>query len=96
VQTMPYEWQVKVNRSGLEPVDRIAEPVPADVLRELVSVPEFVRAYEPDGISVAEFDTFGPTRRTLRSFITAWYDFVAVVRDTIVPDPDVVIVGATQ
>jgi transaldolase len=39
-------------------------------------------------MSVPEFDSFGPTRRTLRSFIGAWYDFVSVVRDVALPDPD--------
>ena len=44
---------------------------------------------EPDGMSVAEFDTFGPVVRTLRSFIAAWYEFVGVIRDVMLPDPDV-------
>ena len=41
-----------------------------------------------DGLSVAEFDSFGPTRRTLRQFIAATAELGAMVRDVLVPDPD--------
>lgn len=52
---------------------RIAIPVAADVLTRLCTLPEFVRAYEPDGLKPAEFAAFGLTQRTLASFIeTGW------------------------
>jgi transaldolase len=90
VQTMPWEWQVRANQSGLAPVSTIDTPVDPSIVAELAAkVPDFVRAYEPDGMSVVEFDTFGPVQRTLRSFIGAWYDFVGVVREVMIPDPDV-------
>ena len=90
VMTMPWEWQVKANRSGIAPVSRIDTPVDSAILHTLqTAFPDFVRAYEPDGMSIAEFDSFGPVRRTLRSFIGAWYDFVGEVRNVMVPDPDV-------
>jgi hypothetical protein len=31
----------------------------------------------------------GATVRTLRSFIEAWHNFVAIVRDQMLPNPDV-------
>jgi transaldolase len=52
-------------------------------------VPDFRRAYEPDGLAVAEFDTYGATVRTLRGFIGSAHDLIAVVRDLMLPDPDV-------
>jgi transaldolase len=89
VQTMPYEWQVKANQSGIAPNPRLAIPVDPAIVAELeAKFSDFVRAYEPDGMSIAEFDTFGPVARTLRSFIGAWYDFVGVVRNEMIPDPD--------
>jgi transaldolase len=88
VHTMPHDWQVKANQSGHVPVTRMHQPVDADIVRQLMTMPEFVRAYEPDGMTIDEFNTFGPTVRTLRSFITAWHDFVGVVRDVMLPDPD--------
>jgi transaldolase len=88
VQTMPHEWQVKANRSGHHPVSRIDDPVDAGIMRDLRTMPEFLKAFEPNGMTVPEFDSFGPTRRTLRSFTAAWYEFCGVVRDVMVPDPD--------
>jgi transaldolase len=49
-------------------VERIGEPVPADVIQRLDKIPEFVRAYEPDGMSPAEFVSYGATQRTLSQF----------------------------
>lgn len=90
VLTMPWEWQVKANESGHTPESRIDLAVDPAIIQELqAKIPDFVRAYEPDGMTPAEFDSFGPTRRTLRSFITAWYDFVGLVRDVTIPDPDI-------
>jgi transaldolase len=51
--------------------------------------PDFVRAYEPDGLTPAEFETFGSTARTLRSFIGSYHDLLAAVRDLMLPNPDV-------
>jgi transaldolase len=88
VQTMPYEWQVKANASGIYPMDTHLNPVAAEVITELETYVDFRRAYEPDGMTPAEFDSFGPVVRTLRSFIAAWHDFVGVVRDEMLPNPD--------
>jgi len=51
--------------------ERIDCPVPADVVERLRSMPEFIRAYEPDGMSPKDFLTFGATQRTLNQFIEA-------------------------
>jgi transaldolase len=48
--------------------ERIAKPVPADTIERLSAMPEFVRAYEPDGMTPAEFMSFGATQRTLSQF----------------------------
>ena len=49
---------------------------------------DFRRAYEPDGLSPAEFDDFGPTRRTIRQFSAACHDLERLVRDVVVADPE--------
>ena len=88
--TMPYQWQVRFNGSGIDPQPRIDVPVDPAIIAELTArFPDFGRAYEPDGLSVAEFDSFGPTARTLRSFIKAYHDLVAAIRDIVLPDPDI-------
>lgn len=90
VLTMPNSWQVRFNASGIDPVARIAEPVdPALVDDLLLRVPDFARAYEPDGLAPAEFETFGATARTLRGFVASYHDLQGAVRDIILPNPDV-------
>jgi transaldolase len=89
VLTIPHKWQVLFNASDIEVVPRFDDEVPQDVLSELhTRLPDFRRAYEPDGLSVDEFDSFGATRRTLRGFIASYADLVAFVRDTMLPNPD--------
>ena len=66
----------------------IDEPVPGEALDELIAkLPDFRRAYEPDGLSVDEFDSYGATVRTLRTFISSYHDLVAVLRDFMLPSP---------
>jgi transaldolase len=89
VMTMPHSWQVRFDRSGIVPEPRIDIPVDQGYLDDLVArVPDFVRAYEPDGLTPPEFDAFGATARTLRSFIAGYQDLIAVVRDLVLPNPD--------
>ena len=48
--------------------ERIDKPVPHEVIDRLYEMPEFVRAYEPDGMQPSEFVGFGATQRTLGQF----------------------------
>lgn len=48
--------------------ERISQKVPASVIDRLRTLPEFVRAYEPDGMSPKEFIGYGATQRTLSQF----------------------------
>ena len=90
VLTMTHAWQVRFNASGIDPESRIDEPVDPALIRELLErIPDFGRAYEPDGLTVDEFDGFGPTVRTLRGFIKSYHDLIGTVRDVVLPDPDV-------
>ncbi len=53
---------------GLPRETGIDAPVAPDVIQRLQTVPEFVRAYEPDGMSPEDFITYGVTQRTLSQF----------------------------
>ena len=89
VLTIPYAWQKLFNASDIEVAPRFDDPVPVPALDELqAKVPDFVRAFEPDGMTVDEFDSYGATRRTLRGFIASYQELVAVVRDVMLPNPD--------
>jgi transaldolase len=89
VLTIPCAWQRLFNASDIEVVPRIDSPVPADIVDSLKShFPDFRRAYEPEGLSIAEFDGYGATVRTLRGFIGSYHDLVATIRDVMLPNPD--------
>jgi transaldolase len=49
--------------------ERIDVPVAPDVIERLSQIPDFVRAYEPEGMKPSEFMTYGVTQRTLSQFI---------------------------
>ena len=85
----PYAWQVRLNASDVEVRPRIDQPVDPKIVEELSrKFPDFRRAYSEGGLSVEEFDSFAPTRRTLRQFITACHDLDGLVRDFMLPNPD--------
>ena len=85
----PYSWQVRFNASDIAVRPRIDDPVDAKVVDELSrKFRDFQRAYNENGISIEEFDSFGPTRRTLRQFIAACHDLDGLIRDFMVPNPD--------
>ena len=84
----PYSWQVRFNASDIGVCSRIDEPVRARVVEELEKkFSDFRRAYTESGLSLTEFDSFGPTRRTLRQFIGACHDLDGLVRDFLIPEP---------
>jgi transaldolase len=85
----PHAWQVRFNASDVPVRARMDDPVDPRIVAELTRLfPDFRRAYEPDGLSPAEFDDFGPTRRTIRQFSAACHDLERLVRDVVVADPD--------
>jgi len=86
----PYAWQVRLNASDVEVRPRIDQPVDPRILEELLrKFPDFRSAYSEGGLSPDGFDSFAPTRRTLRQFITACHDLDGLVRDFMLPNPDV-------
>ena len=50
---------------------RIGWAVDADAVQRLKAVPEFVKAYEPEGMQPPEFMAYGLTQRTLAQFDSA-------------------------
>ena len=64
-----YQEAFLTNDLAREP--RIDSAIADDVLGRLRELPEFVRAYEPDGMTPAEFIEYGLTQRTLSQFSEA-------------------------
>ena len=91
ILTIPYDWQLKINASDIEVKERMADPVDPKIINEMLTKsPDFRKAYEPDGMTVKEFDTYGATVRTLRGFVSSYHDLQAVVRDFMIPNPDLI------
>ncbi len=88
--TIPFGWQKLFNASSVEVKDRWADPVPQAYIDELLAeCPEFVKAYEPDGLAIEDFEHYGATQRTLRSFVSSYWDLVGTIDDLLIPNPDV-------
>jgi transaldolase len=89
VMTIPSAWQKKFNASDIEVIPRFEEPVPEAIVAELHrAFPDFRRAYDIDGMAPEEFDSYGATARTLRGFLGSYQDLVGVIRDFMLPNPD--------
>ncbi len=87
--TIPFGWQKLFNASAVEVRDRWNDPVPPAYLAELSErCPEFVKAYEPDGLAVDEFADYGATARTLRAFVASYWELVAMIDELMIPNPD--------
>ena len=88
--TIPYEWQLLFNGSDIEVKERIQNPVDKEIVDTLYEkFPDFRRAYDVDGMTVEEFDSYGATVRTLRAFTASYHELLALIRDFMLPNPDV-------
>jgi len=67
------KYQKMFLESDIKRIDRVEEPIDGDVIKRLETLPEFVQAYEPDGMVPKEFITYGVTQRTLTQFnLSGW------------------------
>jgi len=90
IHTLPYKYQVLFNGSDLQ----IKNTAEIDADPEMIAImkknfPDFVKAYEADGMTIDEFDTYGAVQRTLRQFIGGYESLLAIIRDIMIPNPDV-------
>lgn len=89
ILTIPYDWQVLFNHSDIEVKPRMQDAVDPQIVEELYrKFADFRRAYDENGMTAGEFDRFGATVRTLRTFIGSYYELLAFIRDFMLPDPD--------
>jgi transaldolase len=90
VLTIPYDWQLKINASDIEVKERMQNPVdPAILDAMLKNIPDFRMAYLPDGMTIDQFDSYGATVRTLRGFISSYHELQGVLREYMLPNPDI-------
>lgn len=91
VLTVPYPWQLQFNASDVEVKERMHIPVAPQIIDGLYShFPDFRMAYDEDGLTADEFDSYGATVRTLRGFIKSFHDLQALIREEyMLPNPDI-------
>jgi transaldolase len=64
----PQEWFLG---GDIPREERIGQEIDPAVVDRLRSMPEFVKAYEPEGMAPSDFISYGVTQRTLSQFIEA-------------------------
>lgn len=75
-------YQALLLDPSLHHEERIDVPVPADVVGRLSRLPEFVRAYEEEGMAPEEFAAFGLVQKTLAQFLHGgWKLFEEAARE---------------
>jgi len=85
----PCAWQKRYNASDIPVIPRIQTPVEGRIVEDLLRrFADFRRAWTEDGLGLEEFDSFGPTVRTLRQFNAATTDLAVLVREFMLPNPD--------
>lgn len=87
VVSPPFAWQLKCIESGTDAGERMDNPVDPAILADLLTMPEFVKAYEVDAMTPDQFDDFGATRKTMRQFLAAAAELDALIRDVLIPAP---------
>ena len=97
IVSLPYEWQLKANDSDIEVKEHMSDPVDPQIIKAMYEkIPDFRRAYDEDGMTVDEFDTYGATVRTLRGFIASAHELMGEVRNFMLPNPDVKMVETVK
>ncbi|MGN6743855.1 MAG: transaldolase family protein [Amnibacterium sp.] len=88
VVSPPFDWQQRINENRI-PVrpSAIDEPVDPRILAALGGLGEFVKAIDPDGLTVDQFAEYGATVQTLRQFLDADAQLDALVREILLPLP---------
>ena len=90
VVTLTHEWQKRFNASDVEVIPRMDSPVDPQIVDGLYKkFADFRRAYDENGMTVDEFDDYGPNVRTLRQFIDGYHSLVGTIRDLMLPNPDI-------
>jgi transaldolase len=65
----PSIYRMLGNVLETEFAEKINNPVNSIIIKRLQTMPEFIKAYEPDGMNIEEFISFGSTNRTLTQFV---------------------------
>ncbi len=79
-QTINFSWFQRFDNSRIEVKDRMAEPVPAPYLAELMQLSEFRKSFEETGQTPEEFETYGGFKDTLEGFLAGYDELCGLIR----------------
>ena len=79
--TLPSVWQKRFNASSIEVRPRMEDAVDPRYVEELRAFRDFELAYEPGAMNPADFDRWGPSVKTLRTFIGSYHDLLHLVTE---------------
>lgn len=81
----PYKWQQRYNGSDVAVKNYMDIPVDPEIITELeTKFEDFRNAYNEDGLSNEEFDTFPATIATLHQFCQATTDLISIIRSQLI------------
>lgn len=85
LQTVPYTWWKKFDIATQSPALTLNTPVDPAIIAELkTSFPDFVAAFEPEGMSPREFIRYGASAHTLHQFLGGYSDLLGIVRTAMI------------
>lgn len=80
VLTITSDWQRKYNESDRTIQNNMDTPIPETILKELYKLPEFIKAYEEDGLSLEEFEHYGAFLDTMQQFLSGYDELIHIIR----------------
>jgi len=83
--TMPHKWIKKFNESNVKVEPRMQIPVDPQIIETLAAkIPDFVKAYEAEGMTEEDFDSFGAVNTTLKQFLEGYDELINMIREYMV------------
>jgi len=83
--TIPHIWIKRFNGSDISVKNRINNPVDPKIIDQLSRhLPDFNKAYQPDGMTPDEFETYGATSRTMLQFLGGYDELVTMIRGVMI------------
>lgn len=83
--TIPSKWIKQFNCAEVPVRNYMDDPVDPKIIESLSkNFPDFNKAYNPDGMTVEQFDDFGPVCRTLLQFLKGYDDLVGMIREVMI------------
>jgi transaldolase len=80
--TIPPGWIKRFVGCDIKVENRMDDPVDPAVINHLEAhIPDFVKAYEEDGMTPDDFDSYGATCKTLMQFLRGYDTTIGIIRN---------------